>query len=630
MSRKEELEALIKRYQRSYYNGESEISDEEFDSLWDELRSIDEENSLFSEVASDEVLYKKTEHIMPMGSQQKAANEAEFSAWIKKIHTKVFLVEYKMDGISLEMQYESGKLKGCVTRGDGKTGDDVTFNAVKMRGVKKFLKENFSGAVRGEVLMSRKVHEEKYAHLANCRNAANGIVKRKDGEGAKDLQVVVYDAFSTEKGYFSDEEAKLNFLEREGFCVVNCVKFTDPGEIIKYRREIACCRFSLTFDIDGLVVKTFEIDEEDAWKARPEKQIAFKFETEKALTTLRGVEWSTSGATYTPIAIFDEVALNGTKVSRASLANPDLIRKMHLKIGSKIVVVKRGEIIPKVEALLQNADEEKTRDIDFPTRCESCSSTLVDEGSRLYCPNKNCEKRVLHKLEKWIMAAKIKEIGDSLLLYLFKTQKVRRISDFYRLTESDLEGFFLSEASLRSKKLSLGAANVIKSIEKSKTMTLEAFVSGFDIENIGEISAAKLTNAGFTSLEKLLSMKEEEAANVAGFAEITAKAVVAGLLENKEEMKEVSEKYVKILSPAKGKFTSLSFCFTGKLNTMKRKEIEKLVKENGGEVKSSVVKNLSFLVTNDAGSASKKNQKAAALGVKVIDEKEFLEMLHSD
>lgn len=631
MSRKEELEALIKRYQRSYYNGEGEISDEEFDALWDELRLIDKDNALFSEVASDDAIYKKTAHIMPMGSQQKASNEAEFLAWIKKIRTKFFLVEYKMDGASLEMQYENGKLKAAVTRGDGKTGDDVTFNAVKMLGVKKSLKGNFSGAVRGEVLMSRKVHAEKYSALANCRNAANGIMKRKDGEGAGDLQVVVYDVFSKEKGYFTDEEAKLDFLRNEDFCVVNCLKFTEAEEIINYRSKISERRGELEFDIDGLVIKSFEIDEADAWKARPEKQIAFKFETEKALTTLKAVEWSTSGATYTPIAIFDEVSLNGTKVSRASLANPDLIRKMHLKIGSKIIVVKRGEIIPKVESLAKSESEdgEKEREISFPTECESCSSPLVDEGSRLYCPNKDCEKRSLHKLEKWLSASKIKEIGEALLLYLFKTQKVRRISDFYRLSESDLEGFFLSEESLRSKKLSLGAANVIKSIEESKTMTLQAFVSGFDIENIGELSASKLVESGFDTLEKLFSMSEAEAMEVEGFAEITAKAVVGGLLENKEEMKEVRDKYIKIISPSKGKFTSLSFCFTGKLNTMKRAEIEELVRKNGGEVKSSVVKNLSFLVTNDTTTSSAKNKKALASGVKVISEEEFLEMLHS-
>jgi DNA ligase (NAD+) len=190
-----ELEGLIRRHQDLYYNGQPEISDAEFDELWDELSRLDPGNAVFEAVGADAADgWLKARHLMPMGSQEKASNPEDFLAWCAKVAHPEYIVQYKLDGASLELQYEAGALAKAVTRGDGEVGDDITPNASRMRGVVTRLPVHFSGGIRGEVLMSHAVHSSKYADKANCRNAANGLMKRKDGSGSEDLEVVCYDA----------------------------------------------------------------------------------------------------------------------------------------------------------------------------------------------------------------------------------------------------------------------------------------------------------------------------------------------------------------------------------------------------------------------------------------------------
>ena len=190
-SRISELEKLIKKYQKSYYDGEGEIPDSEFDKLWDELKTLDPENKILHKVGADSGNFEKSKHIMPMGSQEKAADPEQFMSWAVKHEYSEYLVEYKLDGASLELQYKNGNLVKAVTRGDGTTGDVITANAVKMDGVRKQLVTDegklvdFTGGVRGEVIMSHHVHDTLFSDKANCRNAANGLMKRKDGEGSE-------------------------------------------------------------------------------------------------------------------------------------------------------------------------------------------------------------------------------------------------------------------------------------------------------------------------------------------------------------------------------------------------------------------------------------------------------------
>ena len=630
-----ELESLIKKYQKSYYDGEGEISDAEFDKLWDELKELDPKNPILSKVGADSGNFAKVQHVMPMGSQEKAANPEQFLEWAGKHIYQEYLVEYKLDGASLELQYEHGMLKRAVTRGDGVVGDDITQNAKKMQGVYPALLKDgnvidFTGGIRGEVIMTHEVHDKYFSDKANCRNAANGLMKRKDGEGSEYLTLIVYDALATDgQTFFKTEKEKIKFLMDLGFKVVKLVICKNPQRVIDYRAKVMEDRKNIIpYDIDGLVVKEDVINFEDASRARPDRQIAFKFSLEEAVSTLREVEWSISGSTYTPVAIFDEVELNGTKVQRASLANPDTMRALGVAIGSHVVVVKRGEIIPKIENVVEEKDL-VTTPIPFPTICECCKTPLIDEGSRLYCPNKGCEKRVLHQLLKFQQVVDIRDLGETLITELFKTKKVTSISDIYKLTVEDLVPYFLNEESIENEKESAGAIKVYNSIQNHRKMTLPVFLGAFDIEGFGETSAEKLVTAGFNTLEKMLSADETQIASVYGFAEISAKTICDGLKENAAEMQFlVNEKIIEIEGAQEGLLSGKSFCFTGELVTMKRSDAEQLVKKNGGTTKSSVTKDLSYLVTNDTQSGSSKNKKAQQFGIAIIDEKQFLSLLN--
>lgn len=632
----EELSKLIKKYQNSYYNGEAEISDADFDKLWDELKELDPENPILKKVGADSGNFAKVRHIMPMGSQEKAADPEQFLDWAKNHAYDEYLVEYKFDGASLELQYRHGVLDRAVTRGDGTIGDDITANARKMNGVLHELKDangnlaDFTGAVRGEVIMTHKVHETHYADKANCRNAANGLMKRKDGTGSEHLTLITYDALATEgTSPFSDEEEKVSWLKSCGFNVYPIKIAKTPQEVIEYRAEVMEMRASLDFDIDGLVIKERTINLEDASRARPDRQIAFKFSLEEAVTILREVEWSESGATYTPVGIFDAVQLAGTTVQRASLANPDTMRALGVKIGSKVIVVKRGEIIPKIMGVLPEEDGQVTTPVVFPCTCGTCGTQLVDEGSRLYCPNKSCAKRELHQIQKWISVVDIRDFGDTLIRSLFKGGEIKSISDIYKLTEETLTPYFLKEDSIENRKDSLGAKKVFDSIQNHRKMRLAVFVAGFDIEGIGETMVQKLVDAGFSSLQKLLDATAEDIAAVYGFADITAKVFVQGLAENKEEMLALTDSgIIQIEQAGGGSLAGKSFCFTGELKSMKRADAETMVKAAGGSCKSSVTKDLSYLVTNDTTSGSSKNQKAAKYGIPIINEEEFLALVN--
>lgn len=633
MTRIEELEKLISKYQKSYYDGEGEISDAEFDKLWDELKSLDPNNPILHKVGADSGNFAKVQHVMPMGSQEKAANPEEFLAWASKHQYDQYLVEYKLDGASLELQYKNGYLVRAVTRGDGSIGDDITANARKMGGVNAAIYKDgqlvpFTGGVRGEVIMTHQVHKDYFSDKANCRNAANGLMKRKDGQGSEFLKLITYDALSTDgKSYFTNEEEKIRWLMDCGFNVVKLVICKSPDRVIAYRAKVMEERKNIEYDIDGLVIKERKINIEDARRARPDHQIAFKFSLEEAVSTLRQVEWSINGGTYTPVAIFDEVELNGTRVQRASLANPDKMRLLGVRIGSHVVVVKRGEIIPKIESVVEEKDI-VTSEIPFPCVCEVCGTKLIDEGSRLYCPNKECSKRVLHQLLKFQDVVDIRDLGTTLITDLFKDGRLKSISDIYSLSQEDLVPYFLNEESMEAEKKSLGAQKVYNSIQFHRNMKLATFVAGFDIEGIAESSAEKLVNAGFNTLEKLLAASEEQIAQVSGFAEIMAHAVVEGLAENAEEMKSLITSGTIILeAEGQGSLSGKSFCFTGELHSMKRADAEALVKKNGGSIKSSVTKELSYLVTNDTTSGSSKNVKAAKFNIPIIDENAFLELV---
>lgn len=617
-----ELVDLVKKHQDLYYNGQPEISDVEFDALWDELAALDPDNAIFSKVGEDAADgWPKARHLMPMGSQEKASDPEAFVAWCAKVGLPEYIVQYKLDGASLELQYEGGSLVKAVTRGDGEVGDDITPNASRMQGAVARLSEDFTGGVRGEVLMPHEVHERKYSDKANCRNAANGLMKRKDGVGSEDLLIVCYDASGLISGGtapFADEAEKTAWLERTGFETSPQVILAGPEEVVDYRARVMDKRPSLPYDIDGLVVKGRVIDPADMARARPEKQIAFKFSLEEAVSTLRSVEWSESGSYFTPIGIMDPVRLAGTTVQRANLVNTNLIRAMDLRIGSRVVVTKRGEIIPKIESLVENPAD--ATEIEVPAKC-SCGATLVDEGTRLLCPNPECPKKLAHRLEKWLSVLDVMDFGSVIVGKLLAAGRVRSIADLYGLQPSELAEYDgMGEKSARK---------IVRNLAARAELSLARFVAGLDIEGIGELNAEKAIAAGFDSLEKLRDASLEELAVVDGLGEITAKTIAEGLRALAPEIDALlATGALRILPPASsGPLSGKSFCFTGELASMKRPEAEALVRSLGGQPKPSVTKGLSYLVTNEPASGSEKNKKAVSYSVEILDEAAFLALV---
>jgi DNA ligase (NAD+) len=459
-------------------------------------------------------------------------------------------------------------------------------------------------------------------------------MKRKDGIGAERLEVICYDAaprglYDQGSGTnpldekvpehpFDDELAKIEWLKALGFAVVETTSLAEPFAVVDYRARVIDGRPGLDYDIDGLVVKSRIVDVADMRRARPERQIAFKFPLEEASTTLLEVEWSESGATYTPVAIVEPVRLAGTTVRRASLSNTNTLRGMGLRKGSRVIIVKRGEIIPRIEGLIENPDG--SGEIVAPLNC-SCGAVLVDEGTRLYCPNQACPKKALHRLEKWLATLDVMEFGTTILGRLFESGRVRSIADLYTLRAEELAGYDrMGETS---------AAKLVQNLRAKNLVTLAEFIAGFDIEGIGLLMVEKATQAGFSTLEALRGAGIEELAAIGGFAEIMARTLHDGLAFHAAAMDEVlATGGISILeaSAATGPLSGSSFCFTGELATMKRSRAEALVKSLGGSVRTSVARGLSYLVTNDPLSGSSKNKKAASLDVAIIDEKAFLEL----
>lgn len=613
-----DLVKKIKAYQKSYYNGEAEISDSAFDDIWDELAILDPNNEVLKKVGADNTDgFEKKKHIIPMCSQDKATTSEAFMSWFDKEYRGSVLAQYKLDGASIELQYIDSVFTAAVTRGDGTIGDDITENVSKMSGVVLKLPTAFTGGIRGEVLMSHKTHLEHFSTKANCRNAANGCMKRKDGDGCEYLDIIVYDAMSTGSQPFTDELSKMDWLKLMGFSTVECVEFNESKSIVTYRDMVDQTRSKLPYDIDGLVIKMNEIDWIDMYRARPERQIAFKFNPEEAMSVLRGCEWSVSGATRTPIAMCDPVHLAGTTVERANLCNPGIIRRLKIGIGSKIVITKRGEIIPKIERVVPSTN--KITPITIPSVCDCCGTKLIDADTILYCPNEQCDNRIIHRIEKWIDTVGIKEIGPSTLIQLYTSGLVKSIYDLYQVSSYNIANLERIGEVMANK--------IYKSIHKTHTVTLAQLVSGFDIDGIGETIVTKLVRAGFGTLDKLREASELDLLKVDGVGPITARLLSQGLATHGNDMQELSS-IITITSSTIGPLTGKSFCFTGELISTKRSTAEARIKTLGGVVRNSVTEDLTYLVTNNPDSGSAKNEKAKKYGILIINEETLLPMLN--
>ncbi|MCF0117873.1 MAG: hypothetical protein HUJ61_07515 [Bacilli bacterium] len=347
-----QLEDKIKVAQGAYYNGEPIMSDIEFDSLWDELKQNYPESTLLQEVGMDHVDgFQKHKHDIIMGSQNKANTAEEMDSFFQK--NGLCIAQSKLDGCSIALEYVNGKFITGTTRGNGKFGDNVTQNVLKMKGLVKKLDNNFTGTVRGEVLLFKSDKEKYFPEMKNCRNAAAGIMKHLDGKDCDKLNIMVYDAQYKDQTSFNKQSILQNWLEKNGFNVAPWIMFdkTTGASAMEYIKQEFSEEeaFKRDYDIDGIVFKKEVIDMNDILtEYRPKSMIALKPAFTPVITVLRDIEWNVKNGTVTPIAIFDPVNIEGSTVQRASLANVSLMEELGLEIGHEITVIKANMIIPKV------------------------------------------------------------------------------------------------------------------------------------------------------------------------------------------------------------------------------------------------------------------------------------------
>lgn len=355
MTRIEILETEIRKHQELYYNHQPVISDGEFDALVDELTMLDPDNELLTtKIGADHTEgFTKVKHNIKMGSQNKANTESEMNGWLSTIDNSLVLGGFKMDGNSVRLTYKNGELVQAASRGDGDWGDDITENVKKMNFVPLKLKAtpNYTGDVRGEVLLSRKNKEKYYPDFKNCRNGASGIMKHLDGAGCEYLDVVCYDAqYLSENEEFGTQENLINFLEQNGFKVAEYRFFKNlTGKMaIDYLNTIFDDFDNLEYDIDGIVWKQNVIDMKDMQNERPKTNIALKPAKVYKETILENIEWQVRNGTLTPVAILKPVDLQGATISKASLCNVACLEDMGIEIGHKVLICRCGMIIPKI------------------------------------------------------------------------------------------------------------------------------------------------------------------------------------------------------------------------------------------------------------------------------------------
>ncbi len=627
------LTKIIQEHQDRYHNKEASISDEEFDASWDRLRALDPGNKIFKQIGKDgSSFFTKKKHVMPMGSLEKASDTKQFALWVQEHPSEFYVVEYKLDGASLELQYEDGKLVAAVTRGDGRIGDDILMNARKMKGVKRTLLDKLHCSIRGEVIMTHAVFSEHFSKeenaKANCRNAANGLMKRKDGVDVELLEFLCYDIwFDEDKQKYweqklgrdlSLEEEKMRTLKELGFLPAPHWKCNSEAEINELRESTIKKRESIAYDIDGLVIKLPSSNRMDMGSLLPDRQIAYKFPLQQVQTKLLDVLWSESGHNYTPIAILDPVSIAGTTVKRANIVNPNHIKELGLKLGSEVIVAKRGEIIPKVERVVFNA--EGLADITFPKICRVCKSIVQNDGNSVFCPNLHCKKRLLFRVSRWISIHEIPNWGEALLNTLvLEKGMVQKLGDLYRLGVEDLMSLDRVAKPLAEK--------LHGALHQEKKTSLTRFLASLGIDGIALTSSETLIRIGtFNSIQDLFAAKVEDLSSVGSIGPILAKNIVETLSFLKEEIEDLlCVVEIEEVKQVQTEMSQKSFCFTGSLS-ISRKQAQSMVRKAGGMVKSSVVDGLDYLVSNES-TMSTKMKEAQEKGVKVIDEQEFFRLV---
>lgn len=610
------LEQKIKEAASAYYNAQPVISDEEFDALCDQLRALAPGSAVLQQVGAPPVSpLQKIKHEIPMLSLGKVKTQQEFDGWVSGTGATKFVVEEKLDGISVELVYSNGMLRYALTRGDGETGENISHSVVQMKNVFAEL-PGFTGSLRGEIILRKSLFEENFSEYANTRNTVSGLARKLEiDQRLKFLEIVYYDLYA-EQG-FSTEKKKLQKIESMGCSVVANHVCTD---VAGWYEDYADCRGELDYDIDGLVIKVNDVslqEELGVVGGRPKGQIAWKFPSLQARTKLRGVQWQV-GLTgrITPVAILEPVELGGVTISRTSLHNLHNFRQLKLTGCSEVLLSRRNDVIPYIEAAFASEGTAYT----IPAKCPACGGAAQEIGDFLVCPSPQCSAKLVNDLTKWVEVVGLKDLGEAFLKDITQKLSVQTIADLYKLTIEQL----LTLPGYKQTK----AEKLITRIQNSKLLPFETFMAALNIPGIGKSTWVDVQQSGFT-LDTLLQespVLSERLQAVPNVGAITAQAIVAGLKNCRGVVRDLLAVGVSIQQKT-GPLQGMSFCLTGSLPSgMSRGVAHKIVEKQGGVIKTSVSKGLTYLIQANPQSTSTKSQKARALGTKVIGEDEFLEL----
>ena len=647
-----ELREVIERNNRLYYmDNAPELEDFEYDALTRELKALetqyptlvtpDSPTQHVNEAASSK--FSKVAHAVKMESLQDAFSYDELRDFDTRVReagiAPRYVVEAKIDGLSVSLEYENGRLVRGSTRGDGLVGEDVTENIATMKDIPHVLPEAPEFLeVRGEVYMPHQAFlalkeqqelEEK-TPFKNPRNAAAGSLRQKDARitASRGLSIFVFNLQQVRGRSFSYHSETLDYLKSLGFPVSPRYSvFYSIEDAIREIEAIGAGRGSLAFDIDGAVIKVDDLAARETLGSTnkfPRWAIAFKYPPEVKETVLREVEVSVGRTgVLTPTAVFDPVFLAGTSVSRASLHNADIIRTLGIRIGDTIQVRKAGDIIPEVIGVTRHAAG--APDYEMPATCPSCGApvTHLEGEAALRCVNPECPAQSLRNLIHFASrnAMAIDGLGEAVAIQLTDRGLVHTVADLYTLRQEDL----LQLDKFKQK----SANNLLAAIENSKRNNLDKLVFGLGIRNIGDKAAAQLAEH-FGSMQALAAASAEEIAAIDGIGAIMAESVTeffakAGTVDLLARLRAAG---VNMDWHGEKKGTALAgmtIVVTGTLPTLSRQEAEALIARNGGKASGSVSKKTAYVLAGEA--AGSKLTKARSLGVPVIDEAAFLRMI---
>lgn len=655
-NRIKKLTEEINYHNKLYYTDDNpEIEDYQYDKLFRELENLErdfpnlkEENSPTNKVGGMILeKFEKFEHPIAMYSLSNVMNEEEFfdfdNRMKKEINSKdiKYTVENKFDGLALELIYQNGKLIVASTRGDGQVGENVTNNVKVMNNVPKNIKEKNKLIIRGEALITKKDFEAlnrereelEEVPFANPRNAASGGLRQLDSSESKKrrLKFFAYQIANYKDFNLTNEYKAMEFLLSLGFTVEGVHPNIEYKEVLKIYEEIQINRNKMDYEIDGLVIKVDDIklQEKLGFLSRaPRFAVAFKFKPEEKETLLNNIEVQVgrTGA-LTPVAKLKPVQVGGVIVSNVTLHNPNEIKSKDIRIGDTVVVIRSGDVIPKIVRVNFDKRPKESKEFFFPNKCPVCGgATAITDGDVIVrCINEECPSKITKYIEYFVSKAamNIEGIGKEWIAIFTKSGLVKTPADIYKIKKTDLYKFERMGEKL--------ADNMLNSIKESKKTTLKRFIYSLGMRQVGETTADLLAKY-FTSIENFKKATIEDLENIEGIGEISAKSIYDFL--NNDKSKKIIDDLLAVgvepifekMAITESKLTGKNVVITGSIEGFTRTSAKETAERLGATVQSSVSKTTDILIVGEK--AGSKLKKAEELGIEIMPADDFIKLVN--